>query len=646
MDTQRSNRLVAYALAAILASALVTGCDSEASKTDTGESGSTPAAAQRNDADKATDTARDATPPPATKRDPADAAKTPRAKPDPAPKHQPPAAAASSVPQVDMSKLPVDARTRIEKALKRVSEAPSSIECITTLGQVYYGCGFPEAAAECFKSTADRLPRSMRHRYLEGLAYEAVGDKPKALAAYKQALTLDAAYPALCVNAAHLLLSEDAAAARALYQQAAVLDPKDALAHYGLGQCDREDGENAEALKHFRRSLEASPEFAAAHLAAAEILEGMGRAEEAKAHRQGHDKGGKVRITNDPIRSELTRVAKSDSDIAARALEWARNGERTRAVRYLQEARRQGRQGAAIRSALGVIYLQEHHHLEAYEHLAAARELEPDSLAIGSLLAITMVELGLLEDAEALFEKLLSEFPEDTATLRRYAVLLASKGERKTAEEMLRRVLELDPKDAVVHFRLGSLLASIGKVDDAVRSLRKSIEINARDARPHYALGHLLHDQGSVAKAVASWEQAVSVNPRFEKAYLALAIAATNEKRHAVAVKTLRGGLEHCGRSAQMTNALAWLLATCPDPAVRDGVAAVRWAERACSLAKPKTHAYVDTLAAAYAAAGQFAAATDAAQDAIKMAGSAPALEQYRRRLELYKEEKPYIETD
>ena len=52
-------------------------------------------------------------------------------------------------------------------------------------------------------------------------------------------------------------------------------------------------------------------------------------------------------------------------------------------------------------------------------------------------------------------------------------------------------------------------------------------------------------------------------------------------------------------------NNLAWLLATCPDARLRDGVQAVKYAEQACEL----THygvTLVGTLAAAYAEAGRY----------------------------------------
>src|SRR5262249_49421907 len=51
---------------------------------------------------------------------------------------------------------------------------------------------------------------------------------------------------------------------------------------------------------------------------------------------------------------------------------------------------------------------------------------------------------------------------------------------------------------------------------------------------------------------------------------------------------------------------LAQLLATCPDDKVRDGKRAVQYATTACELTDWKVPSCLETLAAAYAEAGQF----------------------------------------
>jgi hypothetical protein len=74
--------------------------------------------------------------------------------------------------------------------------------------------------------------------------------------------------------------------------------------------------------------------------------------------------------------------------------------------------------------------------------------------------------------------------------------------------------------------------------------------------------------------------------------------------------------------SPRMLDELAWLLATFPDSNVRDGNEAVRVAERACNLTNRRVPAFLATLAAAYAEAGDFSRAVASAEEAVSKARS------------------------
>ena len=95
---------------------------------------------------------------------------------------------------------------------------------------------------------------------------------------------------------------------------------------------------------------------------------------------------------------------------------------------------------------------------------------------------------------------------------------------------------------------------------------------------------------------------------------------------------------------ARSLNALAWIQATSPDPAFRDGNNARNYALQACELSEWKAFVAVETLAAAWAETGNFAEAIKWQEKALELAPLKYRVE-LRGRLDLYKSGKPYRTT-
>ena len=98
-----------------------------------------------------------------------------------------------------------------------------------------------------------------------------------------------------------------------------------------------------------------------------------------------------------------------------------------------------------------------------------------------------------------------------------------------------------------------------------------------------------------------------------------------------------------------LRNDLAWTLATSGDPRVRQPEEAVRLAESLVREAEKPDPNWLDTLAAAYAAAGRFEDATRVASQAAALAqeqGQTGIGEQIRARLALYRERRAFVEAE
>jgi tetratricopeptide (TPR) repeat protein len=140
--------------------------------------------------------------------------------------------------------------------------------------------------------------------------------------------------------------------------------------------------------------------------------------------------------------------------------------------------------------------------------------------------------------------------------------------------------------------------------------------------------------------------------------YYALGSLFLQKKESNQAVPLLTRSLEMDPQFAPAYNNLAWLLATADEAAFRNGQEAVRLALKACELSNWKNPGYFDTLAAAYARAGDFDKAVhwqERALQGMNLSGNDPertleplktyehdAASEHRRRLDLYRMQKPW----
>jgi tetratricopeptide (TPR) repeat protein len=157
----------------------------------------------------------------------------------------------------------------------------------------------------------------------------------------------------------------------------------------------------------------------------------------------------------------------------------------------------------------------------------------------------------------------------------------------------------------------------------------------------HHLLGGLLRAEGRLDEAASHFAEALRIKPDFTFAHTARGSVLKRLGRYEEARAHFERALALAPDSAEAQNNLAWFCATVPVDELRDGVRAVALAESAARSTGYANALVIDTLAAAHAAALDFAEAVRWQERAIDLAAESdkPALQ---LRLELYRSRQPF----
>lgn len=225
------------------------------------------------------------------------------------------------------------------------------------------------------------------------------------------------------------------------------------------------------------------------------------------------------------------------------------------------------------------------------------------------------------------------------------ANLLLSLGRREDAAQQYRVVLRDDPENGNAHYNLGVALQGLGRLPEAAEHYRHAVALIPGHVEAHTNLGNTLAALGDLAGAAQHYRKALAEDPSSADAHHNLGVVLSASAPADEVIRHFREALRVRPDWVAPLNALAWLLATHPAAAVRDTAGAVRLAERAAALTVGKDPAVLNTLAAAYAAAGAFDRAVSTAREALALAHAAGAGELAREiaaLLDLYAQRKPY----
>lgn len=130
---------------------------------------------------------------------------------------------------------------------------------------------------------------------------------------------------------------------------------------------------------------------------------------------------------------------------------------------------------------------------------------------------------GDFPGAEAIYQQLLDDEPDNHELLHLFALLRQDQGQLDEAHDMLSKAIELKPEAATFHASLGSVLQARGDLDGARDSLTKALELNSNLVQAHLAIGYLHMVKGDLKESEQSFQTVLKMEPESVPAMLNMA---------------------------------------------------------------------------------------------------------------------------
>ena len=129
---------------------------------------------------------------------------------------------------------------------------------------------------------------------------------------------------------------------------------------------------------------------------------------------------------------------------------------------------------------------------------------------------------GRLAEAQALYQSILANQPQNPDALHMLGVLAFQSGGPNDALELIRRAIRIDPARADFHSNLGLILADFDP-RQAIESFRKALQLNPDLAQAGYNLAILLLQTDQPKDVISTLRRALQANPNYPEAQRLLA---------------------------------------------------------------------------------------------------------------------------
>ncbi len=348
-----------------------------------------------------------------------------------------------------------------------------------------------------------------------------------------------------------ILFARDRAGdARAAFDEAVKVDPRNVTALVGQGEVLYADGRFTEALTRFDEALSKDPTSIAATLGSAKTKIALERLSDAKAQlvaaRQKAPKDmnvalwlarteealGNKKAAEDLYSTAIDLADPQNSDAvqayAAYARFLASQGKNAEAAAKLEQARAKLPDSPALHRAFGEVAVAQGQFQEALEHFEAALKQNPNDLGTRFKLGETYLKMNKLDLAAKAFDEVAAIDKEYPGIALQRGILFERSGDMQKALEQFQSASQKFPDDIDLMLHIGAAYVAIGDTEKALPLLLKVKDKRPNSAEANHFVGRAYLQQGGLEAAAAMryLQRAVALDPNKAEYHLYVAWAA------------------------------------------------------------------------------------------------------------------------
>jgi tetratricopeptide (TPR) repeat protein len=377
---------------------------------------------------------------------------------------------------------------------------------------------------------------------LQGIIEAQEGNYAAAERSFKRAVTRDRKFTGAYLNLGRLYQEHSAADPQALtkaidvYRRVLQYDAANAEANYQNAELLMRKGAYQASLSHLSRLPARIQESAQVLSVSCADYAGLGRIDRANemanrliAHPDFSESDviAILPILTGAKRDDLTvellegmrkRRALSPYMRRGLGLAYERTGKLAEAREALERSASADPIPAALLADLARVARKQQDYQGALGYLAHARDLEPKDAGLHYFFGLVCLDLNLVAEAHAAFERAVKIEPENPAY--NYAIGATSTFRRDPAEAIpyFEKYVRLKPRDARGKLALGAALMGAKQYDAAARALTEAVKVPGVAAAAHYYLGAVARRGGRLDDAVLELRQALKANPDYADA--------------------------------------------------------------------------------------------------------------------------------